>query len=98
MCEHLQPLEDELHRLGVKETYRGQPWSENCREWVYFDCYLDYESLHARLHLPDCVHFHHSDDPRSGAEEGFYCETCKDGIIGLHRSTYTNKQQKPLIR
>lgn len=40
MCEHLIGLDKELKSLGIRETYRGQPWSENCREWAYYDCVL----------------------------------------------------------
>jgi hypothetical protein len=40
-CEHLLPLEEALLAEGIRETSRGQAWSENCREWVYFDCRLD---------------------------------------------------------
>ncbi len=98
MCEHLRPLEDELQRLGVKETYRGQPWSDNCREWVYFDCYLEIDTLRERLNLPDYVIHHCNDDQRSGTEEGFYCTQCHDAIVGLHRINLYNEQQKPLIR
>ena len=41
LCDHLKPLEAELKQSGIKEAYRGQAWSHNCREWVYFDCHLD---------------------------------------------------------
>ena len=41
VCEHLAALEKELIAAGVPITYRGQAWSDNCREWVYFDCCLD---------------------------------------------------------
>ena len=41
VCEHLYPLEQALLAAGIAETYRGQPWSRNCREWVYFDADLD---------------------------------------------------------
>ena len=51
MCIHLKPLEDYLKKLGIAETFRGQPWSENCREWVYFDCVLNPESLKTKLKL-----------------------------------------------
>ena len=39
-CEHLRALEQALRDAGFEPTFRGQAWSENCREWVYFDCYL----------------------------------------------------------
>jgi hypothetical protein len=40
MCEHLKPLENYLVDLGITETFRGQAWSKDCREWVYFACIL----------------------------------------------------------
>ena len=41
MCEHLQALENYLKAEKIPEIFRGQAWSDNCREWVYFDCILD---------------------------------------------------------
>ena len=81
-CEHLFPLEKELLDRGVKETYRGQAWSDNCREWVYFDCYFDTEGIKRRLNFPDCVVVHENRDPKAGTERGFCCEQCHDGIMG----------------
>jgi hypothetical protein len=49
LCEHLQPLEKEILEAGIKETFRGEAWTKNCREWVYFDCYLDRESIKKRF-------------------------------------------------
>lgn len=92
---HLDKLYKELRIKDIEITYRGQPWTDNCREWVYFDCYFDYEKLHARLEMSDCVIHHINDDPHSGLEEGFYCETCKDAIIGIHRNNIV--QGKPTI-
>ena len=30
-------------KAGLLEgvTYRGKAWSDNCREWVYFNCFID---------------------------------------------------------
>ena len=86
MCEHLLPLENEIRRRGGVETYRGQAWTENCREWVYFDCYLDIKKLRKRFNLPGFIRHHVNDDERSGAEEGFVCEKCKDAVMGLNRN------------
>lgn len=83
VCHHLAKLEEELIKANVKETYRGQVWTKNCREWIYFDVVLNTESLSARLHLPSCVRVHENLDAKSGTERGFYCEICKDGIMGL---------------
>ncbi len=83
VCEHLAPLENELIKTNVKETYRGQVWTKNCREWVYFDCVLDTASLAARFSFPPCVKVHENLDQKSGLERGFVCEECHDGIMGL---------------
>ena len=36
---------------GLPPTYRGQPWSLNCRQWVYFDCYIDTAAVRRRFDL-----------------------------------------------
>ncbi|TAI47582.1 hypothetical protein [Flagellimonas allohymeniacidonis] len=84
MCEHLKILEEELLRLNIKETFRGQAWSKNCREWVYYDCVIDTKAIMARLHLPKHVHEHTNEDSKSGLEHGLVCSKCKDAIMGLH--------------
>ena len=84
MCKHLAELENELKSKGIKETYRGQPWSDNCREWVYYDCVLDVEKIKSRYNFAPCVTISRNDDQRSGRELGFYCEQCYDAVMGLH--------------
>jgi hypothetical protein len=84
MCDHLQPLEDYLKAEKISETFRGQEWSDNCREWVYFDCFLETESLRSRFHFPSFVVRHENTDERSGTELGLVCTQCKDAIMGLH--------------
>lgn len=84
MCEHLQELDEYLMKSGVKETFRGQAWSDNCREWVYYDCVLDIEKLKAQFNFPPFIVLHENTDPKSGTEKGFFCEECLDGIMGLH--------------
>lgn len=84
MCEHLIGLENELKASGIKETYRGQPWSKNCREWVYYDCVFDLGKIRERLLLPLFIENHVNDDNKSGLEAGFVCDQCKDGVIGVH--------------
>ena len=86
-CEHLRQLEAELQFGGIPETFRGQAWSRNCREWVYFTCYLDLPAIRARLKLPPCVVDHVNDDPRSGLERGLVCEEHHDGIMGLPKAS-----------
>ena len=84
MCEHLRELDNELKARGINETYRGQPWSDNCREWVYYDCVLNIEKISARYNFPPTVESHRNDDNKSGMELGFVCTRCHDGIMGVH--------------
>ena len=91
-CEHLRPLEQELTAAGIKETYRGQAWSDNCREFVYFDCVLDRESIRRRLKLADCVRDSDYLGTHMGSEYGFYCEQCQDGIMGIHPTRSTHQR------
>ena len=84
MCEHLKILDNELKTKGIRETFRGKAWGENCREWVYYDCVLNLEKLRQRFNFPGFVKAYTNSDNKSGMEAGFYCELCKDGIIGIH--------------
>jgi hypothetical protein len=84
VCHHLRPLEAALEEKGFKETYRGQAWSKECREWVYFDCYLDSERIRQRFRFDPCVIDHQHLGTHDGQEAGFYCTVHKDGIMGLH--------------
>jgi hypothetical protein len=84
ICEHLRDLELAITAAGIDETYRGQPWSQNCREWVYFDCLLDVVAISESFDLAPCVVEHRNDDPRSGLESGFVCQECRDAIMGIH--------------
>jgi len=86
MCEHVKPLEDYLRAQKIREIFRGQAWSDNCREWVYFDCVLDTESLKEKFQLPSFVVSHENTDERSGTELGLVCTQCKDAIMGLYPS------------
>lgn len=82
VCEHLSALDRELAESGANETFRGQAWSDNCREWVYYDVVLDVENLRSRLGLGSMVTVHENLDERSGTERGLACNLCKDGIMG----------------
>ena len=46
ICEHLRALEQAILARGIRETFRGKAWSQNCREWVYFDCFIDTAAVH----------------------------------------------------
>lgn len=84
ICEHLRALETELLAAGIEETYRGQPWSRNCREWVYYHCVLDRAALRARLSFDACVVDHEHLGTHDGTEAGFVCERCHDAVMGRH--------------
>jgi hypothetical protein len=81
-CEHLQTIEQAIQNAGIRETYRGRPWSMNCREWVFFDCYLDTGAIRSRFTLPDCIKDHVHRGTHDGQERGLVCALCHDGIMG----------------
>lgn len=84
VCEHLSALEQELLSRNIEVTFRGQAWSENCREWVYFACRLDLPALRARFAFAPCVEDHMHRGTHDGSEAGFICNACKDAVMGAH--------------
>jgi len=84
VCEHLKALEEEMIASGMAITFRGQAWSKNCREWVYFDCFIDRQAIRERVDLPACVEDHEHLGTHDGQESGFRCVQCQDGIMGVH--------------
>jgi hypothetical protein len=96
MCEHLKKAEDYIKSKGIKESWRGQPWTENCREWIYFDCVLSPQNLKTKLQLEDFVQVHDYSDTKAGSELGLICSICKDGIMGMHPESSIAKQM-PVI-
>ena len=92
LCEHLRDLELAIISAGIAETYRGQPWSQNCREWVYFDCLLDTATIRTTFDFAPCVVDHTNEDPRSGLESGFACKQCHDAIMGVHPKNGRDKR------
>ncbi len=95
LCMHLRKLEAAILAAGIEETFRGQPWSKNCREWVYFDCVLDLNEARAQFDLPESVVPHINDDQKSGREMGLWCQECHDGIIGRHELDRSKKTKFP---
>jgi hypothetical protein len=81
-CEHLNSLEAAMHAAGLRETFRGQPWSDNCREWVYFDCWIDLAAVRERHVLAECVHDHIHRGTHDGSERGLVCAQCHDALMG----------------
>jgi len=84
VCEHLHTLEHALMEAGIPETFRGQAWTKNCREWVYFHCKLNIELIRTTFELPSNILERINHDPRSGREHGLVCQTCHDAIMGRH--------------
>jgi len=87
VCEHLRPLELALIAAGFRETYRGSPWSRNCREWVYYDCVLTLPELRKRFLLSSCVSDHVHRGTHDGTEAGFVCDEHHDAVMGVHPAT-----------
>jgi len=83
-CEHLRDLEETMSAAGLRETFRGSAWSANCREWVYFDCFIDVGAVRWRHKLADCVHDHAHRGTHDGQERGFVCTECNDALIGSY--------------
>jgi hypothetical protein len=93
MCTHLQVLENYIKEKKVAETFRGKAWSNNCNEWVYFDCILDTEKLKEKLNLDKCIKTHDYIDIKVANELGLVCETCKDGIMGQNPKSPLTKNK-----
>jgi hypothetical protein len=72
---------------GLREVFRGAAWSMNCREWVYFDCYIDLPAVRASHKLADCVHDHVHRGTHDGQERGLVCMQCHDGLMGGYEAT-----------
>jgi len=86
-CEHLIELENVIKAAGFTETFRGAAWSQNCREWVYFNCVLDVEAIRKTYHFAECVTDHAHLGAHDGQEAGLVCEVHKDAVMGHHPST-----------
>jgi len=87
--EHLRAVEEAIIKRGIRETFRGAAWSLNCREWVYFDCYIDLAGARARFSLADCVQDHIHRGTHDGQERGLVCSVCHDAIMGHYEKRPT---------
>jgi hypothetical protein len=84
-CEHLAAVEQYIVAQGAKIHYVGQPWSHNCRKWVYFErVILDGDALRARFNLPEFVVTHAHRGTHDGAEQGLVCKLDHDALMGSH--------------
>lgn len=88
-CEHLIELEKAIAAAGFRETFRGAAWSDNCREWVYFDCVLPVDLIRSAFALAECVTDHSHLGTHDGREAGFVCEIHEDGVMGIIRTPDT---------
>jgi hypothetical protein len=95
VCGHLRELDNYIKSKNVKELFRGKAWSENCNEWVYYDCILNIEKLRRKFSFADCVKTHEYYDMKTANESGFYCNTCKDGIMGF--ASINEKSQAKIV-
>jgi hypothetical protein len=86
MCEHLIELDYYIKSKNIKEIFRGKAWSKNCREWVYYDCILNIDKLKEKFNLNNCVEIHEYNDIKVANELGFYCNNCKDAVIGFSQN------------
>lgn len=85
ICDHLQPVLEDIVRQGVHIADVGTPWSNECNLWVYFeDVALDAEALKARFKLPDVVAVHTHRGTHDGAEHGLVCNEHHDALMGAH--------------
>ncbi|MCB1044586.1 MAG: hypothetical protein KDC35_16715 [Acidobacteria bacterium] len=81
-CHHLIEVEQAIQAAGIRETYRGKAWSK-VHEFVYFDCVMDLVEVRRAFALESCVVDHVHRGTHDGCEQGLFCETCKDGVMGL---------------
>ena len=95
VCEHLRALEKAMKAANIRELSRGRPWSDNCREWVTFDCFLDRPKIRRQFKLDPCVEDYANDDPRSGKDSGLECRLCHDAIVGVHPDDHAGRTVFP---
>src|SRR4051794_2017583 len=90
LCEHLQPLLDQLVAAGAKIVFAGQAWSSNCRLWVYLDRPLDIATLRRTYPFAPVVTLHTHRGTHDGSETGFVCNEHRDAIMGTYVEGFTN--------
>lgn len=83
VCHHLRELEAALLKSGLPVTFRGQVWSENCREWVCFDGFLNTRRIRQQFVLAACVQDHTHRGTHDGSEHGLVCTEHHDALVGF---------------
>jgi len=86
LCKHLAAAAQYIRDQGGRMVSSGQPWSQNCHVWVYFDALLDCERLIQGLGLDPCVEIHDHRGTHDGSERGLVCTIHHDGVMGPHPS------------
>src|SRR5437764_486899 len=97
LCEHLHLVEQAMAAAGIRETFRGRAWSDNCREWVYFDCYLELAAIRKQFAMAACVEDHIHRGTHDGSERGLVCHEHWDAVMGVYEAqpstpTFPKKQ------
>ena len=83
VCQHLAEVESALVQSGIAVTFRGQAWSQNCREWVYFAAFLDTTRIRGQFRLAACVRDHTHSGTHEGSEHGLVCTEHQDALVGF---------------
>ena len=94
VCEHLKALEDELTQTGMQPDFSGAAWSKDCRNWTYYPCCFDLESLQSRFNFSKSVEVWTHVGTHDGSEQGLVCRECHDAIMGYHPSV----RSEPIYR
>lgn len=84
VCDHLKALENSLLERGYAVTFRGQTWTRNCREWVYFDCILALDDIRRAFSFDPCVIDQVHRGTHDGSEQGLVCSQHWDAVMGAH--------------
>ncbi len=84
MCEHLDPVESYLIRLGRKSKALSQASIAEARNEMLYNCVLDPEALITRFALPEYVEAFEALDTPAGEESGLICHVCHEAIAGAH--------------
>ena len=79
----LQKLAAHLRRLGIAQTYRGDPYGRGL-DWRYFDCYFAENAVRQQFQLGPDITYVEWDGRVAGQEAGFYEPASGYGIMGHH--------------
>jgi hypothetical protein len=96
-CEHLIGFEQAMIAEGYTETFRGKAWSQNVREWVYFDVCFDRPAVRDFFEFDPCVVDHEHLGTHDGQEAGFVCTIHQDGVMGIHPKFRTDYNVYPRV-